>query len=279
MKKLAVGTWAFVLGPYQANPLSLHSVLHGAEEAGFQGIELGTFAPYPNPVSHNNPQRRQQLRREVTDHGLGFAALLADLRSHKLVSVEDGGPFVAAFERNLQFAVDLGIDTVGITTAEAAAEDPRLMFDRAAKAFGECARLAAERGVRVAWEFDPGLAINRPEEIVALVEAVRADHPNFGALFDTCNAHLCAGDALELLRPLKGKITHVHIADCDGTGRHVPPGRGQLNFDRLVPELLGAGVPGEWWCLDLEGWPDAWDALTDSRKFLHSLLRKYAAQA
>jgi sugar phosphate isomerase/epimerase len=212
----------------------------------------------------------------VTDHGLGFAALLADLRSQQLDSAEDNGPFVAAFERNLQFAADLGIDTVGITTVGAAEVNPRLMFDRAVKAFGECARLAVERDVRVAWEFDPGLPINRPEEIVALVEAVQADHPNFGALFDTCNAQLCAGDALALLRRLKGNIVHVHIADSDGTGKHVPPGQGRLNFDVLIPELLGAGAPGEWWCLDLGGWPDAWDVLTDSRKLLARLLQRYA---
>ena len=74
-------------------------------------------------------------------------------------------------------------------------------------------------------------------------------------LYDTCHAHMCAavganqsgtkemlpGGALELLTKLKGKITHVHLIDSDGslnehnTSTHNPFGTGKLNFDKLVP--------------------------------------------
>ena len=83
-------------------------------------------------------------------------------------------------------------------------------------------------------------------------------NPNFGVLFDTCHAHMCAavganqvgdketlpGGELELLQKLKGKITHLHLIDSDGTlnehntSTHDPFGKGLLNFDQLIPELL-----------------------------------------
>ena len=288
MKKLAAGSWAFAHG--------LHTVLHGLEDARYDGLELGASPPHPTPDTHDTPHKRDQLRKEVADHGLTFSALVPNWRSHKVVATDDAGPFVAAFARHLAFAADLGIGVIQIDTAEPVSQtaalglDPRRVLDRAVAAFGRCAGLAADRGVRVAWEFDPALALNRPSEVVAVVEAVRADHPNFGVLFDTRNAHLCAligaerdadpelasGGEAVLLRRLKGKIGHVHLADSDGGRAHVPPGRGKLDFNRLIPELVNAGADDDWWCVDLGGWPAAWDALDDSRRFLDRLRKKSA---
>ena len=47
-----------------------------------------------------------------------FSGLAADLWSQKLVSVEDQGPFIAAFAKNVFFAEDLGIDTIRVDTVE-----------------------------------------------------------------------------------------------------------------------------------------------------------------
>ena len=88
---------------------------------------------------------------------------------------------------------------------------------------------------------------------------------------------------LELLQKLKGKITHVHLIDSDGslnehnTSTHNPFGTGKLNFDKLIPELMNCGVPNDWWCVDLCFWPNAWEVTADSKKFLDKLRQKYAA--
>src|SRR5207245_8476935 len=130
-------------------------------------------------------------------------------------------------------------------------------------------------------EFEPGFPINKPSEILALVKAVRDDrhNANFGVLFDTCHAYMCAtvganqigdketlpGGELELLQKLKGKITHIHLIDSDGTlnehntSTHNPFGTRKVNFDKLMPELLQAGVPNDWWCVDLCFWSSARD--------------------
>jgi sugar phosphate isomerase/epimerase len=122
--------------------------------------------------------------------------------------------------------------------------------------------------------------LDSPAGIVALADRVRGSHPNFGVLFDTCNADLCAragglANPVELLRQLQGRVTHIHVADSDGLGRHVPPGEGKLRWDSLVPALLATGA--EWWTIDLGDWPEAFDAISESKRFLGKLLKKYAA--
>jgi glyoxylase I family protein len=52
---------------------------------------------------------------------------------------------------------------------------------------------------------------------------------------------------------------------------------GPLNFDEYIPELLKAGIPSDWWCIDLCFWPDAWDVTADSMKFLGAIKKKYAS--
>jgi sugar phosphate isomerase/epimerase len=301
-KKLSIGSWAYIFN--QEKPTNdFHQVVHKLADLGYEGVELGGFNPHPGPDTCDTKAKRQTLRKEVKDHGLEFSGLAADLWSQKLVSVEDSGPYIAAFAKNLFFAEDLGIDTIRVDTVEPVAEvkklgiDPKVIMDRAVRAFDLCSKLAANRGIRICWEFEPGFPLNKPSEIIALVDTVRGrGNPDFGVLFDTCHAHLCAavganqigqketlpGGELELLQKLKGKITHIHLIDSDGTlnehntSTHNPFGTGRLNFDKLVPELLKSGVPNDWWCVDLCFWPNAWDVTADSKRFLDKIRQKYA---
>src|SRR5262249_10098863 len=197
-KKLSIGSWAYIFN--QEKPTNdFHQVVHMLADLGYEGVELGGFNPHPGPDTCDTKAKRQALRQLVKDHGLQFSALAADLWSQKLLSVEDSGPYIAAFAKNLFFAEDLGIDTIRVDTVEpitAVKElglDPKVMFDPAVKAFGLCAKLPPTRAIRICWECEPGFPINKPSELVALVDAVRdRGNPNFGVLYDTCHAHMCA---------------------------------------------------------------------------------------
>ena len=302
-KKLSIGSWAYIFN--QEVPTNdFHVILHKLSDLGYEGVELGGFNPHPGPDTCDTKAKRQALRKEVADHGLQISALAADLWSQKLLSVEDSGPYIAAFAKNLFFAEDLGIDTIRVDSVEdvtkfqATKTDLKVAFDRAVRAFDLCSKLAANRGIKICWEFEPGFPFNKPSEVLALVNAVRdRGNPNFGVLFDSCHAHMCAvvganqigtretlpGGALELLEKLKGKITHVHLIDSDGTlnehntSTHNPFGTGKLDFDKLLPALNQAGVPNDWWCVDLCFWPDAWSVTADSKTFLDRMRKKYAA--
>jgi sugar phosphate isomerase/epimerase len=304
MKKLSIGSWAFLFNQEQPTT-DFHQLIHHLQHLGYDGVELGGFHPHPNPDSHDTQDKRRTLSKMVQDHGLEFSALAADLWSQQLVSVVDPEPFLAAFEKNVSFAEDLGITTIRVDTVEPIAAvhksnlDPRVILDRVVFAFDRSAKLAASRGINVCWEFEPGFPLNKPSEILEVVQRVRDDgnNPNFGVLFDTCHAYMCAvvganqagpketlpGGDLELLQNLNGKITHLHLIDSDGTlnehntSTHTPFGVGNVNFDKLVPELLTCGIPHDWWCVDLCFWPGAWEVAADSKRFLDKLRKKYAA--
>ena len=85
------------------------------------------------------------------------------------------------------------------------------------------------------------------------------------------------------LKELRGKIVHLQLSDADGTlnetggSTHVPLGQGKINFELLMPELLNAGVPNDWWCVDVAYWPDAWAVTSESKRFLDKLRHKYSA--
>jgi sugar phosphate isomerase/epimerase len=301
-KKISIGSWAYSIGPYQSNPVPFETVVSKLVELGFDGVELGGFPPHPNPDDCPDAASRKKVRKMVEDAGLEFSGLAANLWMHKIISVEDNRPFLAEFDKNVKFAVDLGIDTIRVDTLEPAdvfkTTDYDLGKDRVVKSFKEASRRAADAGLKVCWEFEPGFAFNKPSEIVAILDGV--GEKNFGVLFDTCHANMVAkvgarqfgaketlpGGAYELLKMLKGRITHLHLIDSDDqchkdangndeTSAHPPFGEGNLDFDKLAPDLLSCGVPNDWWAIDLCFWANAWEATAKCQKFLDNLRKKY----
>jgi sugar phosphate isomerase/epimerase len=306
-RKLSIGSWAYLFNQEQPTN-DFHVVLHKLQDLGYEGVELGSFGVHPTPVSHPTRADRQRLKKEVADHGLAFSGIAVDLWSFKKpgpsIMDENPTPYVSAFLGFTAFAADLGIKTVRVDTVEppnffeTSKMDPKAGLDRLVSVWDKCSKIAADYGMNVCWEFEPGFVFNKPSEVFKIVDAVRAKgNPNFGVLYDTCHAHMCAvaaanhvggaetlpGGELEMLQKLKGKITHIHLIDSDGslnehnTSTHNPFGTGKLNFDKLIPELMTCGVPHDWWCVDLCFWPNAWDVTADSKRFLDKLRAKYAA--
>ena len=301
-KKISIGSWAYVFN--QKEEIDFHTILHGLQDLKLDGVELGSFGKHPTPKSHPTKADRQRLKNEVASHGLSFSGIAPDLWSFKLVSVEDPAPYLAAFLGYCTFAHDLGIKLIRVDSVETPDVfeknniDPKVGFERAVNAWNIACKMAADHGLEVSWEFEPGFAFNKPTEIVNMIDAVRSKgNKNFGAMYDTCHAYMCAkigakqpgtketlpGGEIELLHNLKGKINHLHLIDSDGslnehqTSTHNPFGTGHLDFDKLIPELLQAGVPSDWWCIDLCFWPDAWDVTADSMKFLGRIKKKFAS--
>jgi sugar phosphate isomerase/epimerase len=306
-KKLSIGSWAYIFNQEQPT-LDFHIVLHKLQDLGYDGVELGSFGAHPTPFSHPTKADRQRLRKEVADHGLEFSGIAVDLWGFKKpgpsILDENPTPYMAAFLGFTLFGSDLGIKTIRVDTVEppdffqTSKTDPKVGMDRLITVWDKCSKIAADHGMNICWEFEPGFLFNKPSEILKIVDAVRSrGNPNFGVLYDTCHAHMCAvvaanqpgqketlpGGELELLTKLKGKITHVHLIDSDGslnehnTSTHNPFGTGKLNFDKLLPALNQAGVPHDWWCVDLCFWPHAWDVTADSKRFLDKMRKQYAA--
>jgi sugar phosphate isomerase/epimerase len=301
--QLSIGSWAYCFGPYKDRPVPFDTVIEKLGRLGFDGVELGGFAPHPSPASFDTPGKRGELRRNVADHGLKFSGLAADLWSCPIIPVENNSQWMATFESNLQFASDLGIDCIRVDSVsppdifDRERLDPKLGWQRLVNTFRVAAQKAADRGIQMVWEFEPGFAFNKPSEILRLPEDV--GHKNFSVLFDTCHAHICAaigarqpgeketlpGGALELLTRLRGKIGHIHLIDSDGTlhhgetSTHAPFGQGVLDFDLLIPQLLRSGCPSPWWTIDLCFWPDAWEVTSQAKTYLEGMARQFAQKA
>jgi sugar phosphate isomerase/epimerase len=109
---------------------------------------------------------------------------------------------------------------------------------------------------------------------------------NFGAMYDTCHAYMCAvvgarqsGGAeerpgmIDLAQKLRGKINAIQIIDCDGklnehgTSTHKVMGTAQIDFAPVLKELsANSGCPHDWWTIDLCFEDGAWDKTAACKK-------------
>jgi sugar phosphate isomerase/epimerase len=295
--KLSIGSWAYTFGPYEDNPIDLPTVCRRLGELGFDGIELGGFRPHAHPDDYATSEKKAELRALLADNGLAVSAIAADFWSDALVPWEKADAYRDTFRKNLDFCNDIAIPCIRVDTVAPPpgpeGQERQDAIARAAELWHECADLAAAADVKVTWEFEPGFAINKPSEVVALVNAV--DHPNFGVLFDACHAHMVAavgsrqpepvelleGGAVEFAQKLTGRINHIHLIDSDETlhgeetSTHRPFGEGVLDFDKIIPAILEAGYDSEWWVIDLCFWPEAWDVTEAAKSFLQPFIDKY----
>jgi sugar phosphate isomerase/epimerase len=319
MKRISIGTWAFVFN--QKQPIEFSEIVAGLKRLGFDGLELGGFGIHPNPTTawtaaswHRDPAGAYRaicaaIRDTWESQGLGCSGLAADLWSERLISAPDAKSYLNSFRKNLDFCTRLGIAAIRVDTTEPPnilgpvpgekplPDRPAVPYadalKRVAATWRRCAKEAADQGIRVVWEFEPGFAFNKPSDILRVIEAVNHDH--FMTMFDTCHAHNIAvmgarqpgkketlpGGIGELAGKLKGKIGRLHLIDSDGTlnehgtSTHPPFGEGVLNFDEFMPALVAAGCPDDWWTIDLCFWPDAWKATARCKKFVDRLNRKY----
>ena len=313
--KISIGSWAYTIGPWAAHPVPFDTVLERLKALRFDGVELGAFPPHPNPGNPNGPDsewpgampekpQRAELRARMKEIGLEFSGIAANLWGEKLINTDDPSKYIQEFRRNAEFAADLGIPAVRVDTVQPPAIlreiDPRTAMERVVAAWKACCDIAADFGVDVVWEFEPGFAFNKPSEIVRIHDAV--DKPNFGLLYDTCHGQMTGvvgarqegekevfASQLEFIRMLDGRIRHIHLIDSDNTchkdaegndetSAHPPFGLGVLDFDTLFPALLKAArLKHGWATIDLCFWPDAWEATASCKQRADELVARYAS--
>jgi sugar phosphate isomerase/epimerase len=312
-KRISIGTWAYTIGPYASSPIDFDTVCTKLKELGFNGLELGAFPPHPNPGNPNGPDegwagampeksQRAELKAKMAERGLGFSGIAANLWGEKLINTDDQSKYISEFQRNAEFAKDLGIGGVRVDCVQPPTihreVDYDTAFQRVVNTWKTCCDIAADHGLNVTWEFEPGFAFNKPSDILRVHDAV--NKPNFGLMYDTCHGQMVGvvgarqegekevfGNQIELIRKLSGRINHIHVIDSDDschkdangedeTSAHPPFGLGHLDFDKIMPELLKASrVPHDWWTIDLCFWPDAWNATATCKKFVDGLNAKY----
>jgi len=297
--KISLGSWAFSFGPWASNPVPLDAIVKRLSEAGCDGIEVCGFPPHVTLESYATKQSRFALARLFEDNRLGVSGYSGDFSGINPMAAANETRYFDLLKRNVEMCADIGSPSLRVDTVAAPGSVPEseyeAAFHRIARLWGEGAALAADAGVRLVWEFEPGFEFNKPAEVIRMHQEVR--HPNFSIVFDTAHAYMCAvagarqqgrrdvlpGGVAEFLDKLQGRIGAIHLIDSDGTlhrdetSTHRPFGEGLIDFEKLTPKLLA--VPNiEWWTIDLSFCAGSWELIEPSRAFVAGLLSRHAVR-
>ena len=107
----------------------------------------------------------------------------------------------------------------------------------------EIVEYAAGKGVRVGMEYEPGLLVERAEELAVLIREVGAE--NFGANLDFGHSHLAGETPADVAERLASRIFHIHLEDISGRKHyHLIPGEGDIDFEDIFRALAGIEYDG-----------------------------------
>ena len=118
MRRISIGSWAYTIGPYADKPVDFETVCTKLRELGFDGVELGGFAPHPNPDDVAAGEARAQVVAQMAERGLAFSGLAANLWAEHLIDTDDPSKYIAEFEKNCKFSNDLGIKGIRVDTVQ-----------------------------------------------------------------------------------------------------------------------------------------------------------------
>ena len=265
--RIAFGSWAFAFGPFEADPWEFDRICRYLADAGYDGVEINGFRPHPHDEDYATDAACAPLRGLLDELGLGISAYAPDFRSTPPADVPQAD-YLRRVASTVAFCRRLGIETLRTDSVSPPGPVEPERFDRLAAAWRAAADLAGGEGVRLVWEFEPGFWLNRPSQVIAMIEAV--DHPNFSILFDSSHAYtgavaggrqgadpeLLPGGVSEYAKLLGDHIGHIHLIDSDGslhddeTSAHLPLGQGKIDFDELVDALPDRAWQLPWWTVD-----------------------------
>ena len=205
---------------------------------------------------------------DVTMHTLG-------LFGNPLEDGELDRATLAGWETLIDHAHLFGATTIAGFTGRVRGQPLEASLPRFKQVWGELARRAADKGVRLAFENcamegnwasgDWNIAHN-PDAWELMFDALPMD--NLGLEWEPCHQLVYLIDPLPQLRKWAPKIFHVHGKDATVRwdvvrehgifGKHPfvqmrTPGFGDTDWTRVIGELRLAGYVG---CIDIEGWHD-----------------------
>jgi len=107
----------------------------------------------------------------------------------------------------------------------------------------EILEYAAAGNVRIGMEYEPGLLIERAEELAGLILEIGAQ--NFGANLDLGHSHVAGEVPSEVTQLLASRIFHIHLEDISSRKHyHLIPGEGDIDFENIFRALSGIDYDG-----------------------------------
>ncbi|GIP59644.1 MULTISPECIES: sugar phosphate isomerase/epimerase family protein [Paenibacillus] len=215
----------------------------------------------------------KQVREIIDEHGVVISSI--GVFGNPLTGEGDNADTLASWERAIDHAHLFGADIVSGFTGRLTDRPIDESLPRFKEVFGELAKRAADRGVRIAfencdmggtwWKGDWNIAHN-PQAWEMMFNEVPAD--NLGLEWEPCHQMVSLIDPIPQLRKWVDKVFHVHGKDATIAwdivkeyGIHGPkefvwhrtPGFGDTNWTDIITILRQAGYKGT---IDIEGWHD-----------------------
>jgi len=191
-----------------------------------------------------SPDRAAAVRQVLDDHGLavlGFTPPNVDL-AHPDPAVR--APAIAAYQRMLDVAADLGAPLVGchgrvgrVAPVGEMAQEWALLADALAELAGRAQPLGIGLALECLNRYESHLA-NTAEEGLRSLERIGA--PNAGLLLDAYHMNIEEADPAAAVRAAGDGLWVFHVADSNRRA----PGRGHIDFGPLFAALDDIGFRG-----------------------------------
>ncbi|WP_375386919.1 sugar phosphate isomerase/epimerase family protein [uncultured Amnibacterium sp.] len=270
---LSFGTWAFAFGPFAGDPWDFPRICRWAAAAGYDGVEINGFRPHPHDRDVVLPEDVAAMRTLLAENGLSVSGFAPDLTTTP-PALSSERHYLKRIDSCLDFCERIGIPLLRVDTVSAPGPVDETRFAHLVSTWRRAADRSADRGVQLIWEFEPGFWINRPSDVLRLLDEI--DHPNFRVLFDTSHAYTGAvaggrqgpepeilpGGVVEYAQMLRDHVGHLHLIDSvgvlhdDETSEHLPFGAGAVDFPAVLDALGCAASALPWWTVDFCFWPE-----------------------
>ena len=99
---------------------------------------------------------------------------------------------------------------------------------------------AKEEGINIALENSPRGITSDPQGLLQAVRDLGRD--NLGPMLDVTESREAGIDPVEFLRNIKP--VHIHLSDFSDTWKHLPVGKGSLDWEAIIASLKDKGYEG-----------------------------------
>ncbi|MCC7293093.1 MAG: sugar phosphate isomerase/epimerase [Phycisphaerales bacterium] len=244
---------------YNTNGLAFHPLedaLSLIAEEGFRGVGLTLDHHHLDPRDRAAALRGAEKVRAMLER-LGLRAtietgarfILDSRRKHQptLISADPGARArrIKLLETAVLVCEALSAECVSLWSGAAdVAAPPSELEARLAAGLKGLLEFAEPRGVRLAFEPEPGMFVETVAQYERLASAI--DHPRFGLTLDVNHVHCLAdGDFGEHARRHAARLWNVHVSDARrGAHEHLVPGEGEVDFRAIRAALESVSYAG-----------------------------------
>jgi L-ribulose-5-phosphate 3-epimerase len=220
-------------------------------ELGYQSVAITLDHHALNPFDPDLPRQLAEVKTLLTRLGLrsvietGARFLLDPRRKHAPSLVGPSafyGPREDFLKRAVDIAQELGSDAVSFwsgSTDEGVSS--AMKWNRLVPPCRGLCKYAAARGVRLAFEPEPGMFVDTMKRFALLLR--RVNHPSLGLTLDLGHLH-CLGEVpiADEVHAWKHLLWNVHIEDMKrGVHDHLMFGEGEIDFGPVLRALREVG--------------------------------------